>query len=107
MTSVVDDAARVETASVQSLMAGQRHGGPTSPPWRIAWDWRVHVRRHMIRWRGLGAHASYTCSFPYRVVYQEDLDAGHFTPVTEWTSTSDDTVTVTVVRHTGRRVELS
>ncbi|MEU6009601.1 exo-alpha-sialidase [Streptomyces sp. NPDC047453] len=56
------------------------------------------------RWRGLAAHASYTCSFPYHVVSQEDLDAGHFTPVTEWTSTSDDTVTV--VGHTGGRVEL-
>ncbi|MGW3509123.1 hypothetical protein [Streptomyces sp. NPDC000994] len=56
------------------------------------------------RWRGLAAHASYTCAFPYHVVSQEDLDAGHFTPVTEWTSTSDDTVIV--VRHTGERVEL-
>ncbi|MFJ5155670.1 exo-alpha-sialidase [Streptomyces sp. NPDC088353] len=57
------------------------------------------------RWRGLAARASYTCAFPYHVVSQEDLDAGHFTPVTEWTSTSDDTVTV--VGHTGERVELN
>ncbi|MFB7456788.1 exo-alpha-sialidase [Streptomyces sp. NPDC056188] len=56
------------------------------------------------RWRGLAAHASYTCAFPYHVVSQEDLDADHFTPVTEWASTSDDTVTV--VGHAGERVEL-
>ncbi|MFI9604636.1 exo-alpha-sialidase [Streptomyces sp. NPDC052043] len=56
------------------------------------------------RWRDLGAHASYTCAFPYHVVSQEDLDAGHFTPVTEWTSTSGGTVTV--VGHTGERVAL-
>ncbi|MGW5127477.1 hypothetical protein ACWEQ7_26235 [Streptomyces sp. NPDC004069] len=56
------------------------------------------------RWRDLGAHASYTCAFPYHVVSQEDLDAGHFTPVTEWTSTSGGTVTA--VGHTGERVAL-
>ncbi|WP_181446935.1 exo-alpha-sialidase [Streptomyces sp. NTH33] len=57
------------------------------------------------RWRGLGANASYTCSFPYHVVSQEDLDAGYFTPVTEWTSSSGDTVTV--VEHVGERIELT
>ncbi len=57
------------------------------------------------RWRNLAADASYTCAFPYHVVSQADLDAGHFTPKTTWTSTSGDTVTV--VEHAGPRVELT
>jgi sialidase-1 len=56
------------------------------------------------RYRMLAADASYTCGFPYHVVTQEDLDAGHFTPRTTWTSTSGDTVTT--VEHTGQRVDL-
>lgn len=56
------------------------------------------------RWRGLAADASYTCTTPYHVVTQEDLTAGHFTPRSSWTSTSGNTVTV--VEHTGERINL-
>ncbi|WP_406380493.1 exo-alpha-sialidase [Streptomyces sp. NBC_01618] len=56
------------------------------------------------RYRTLQANASYTCDFPYHVVTQDDLTAGHFTPRSTWTSTSGDTVTV--VEHDGERVEL-
>lgn len=56
------------------------------------------------RWRTLAPDASYTCAFPYHVVTQDDLSAGHFTPRTTWTSTSG--ITVTTVEHTGERVEL-
>ncbi len=53
------------------------------------------------RWRNLAAQEDYTCAFPYHVVTQADLDAGQFTPVTTWTSTSgEDVTTVKVVGDT-------
>ncbi|MFF3288082.1 exo-alpha-sialidase [Streptomyces sp. NPDC003023] len=65
-------------------------------------DPRTHTRN--CRYRTLAANASYTCGFPYHVVTQDDLTAGHFTPRSTWTSTSGSTVTV--VEHTGERVDL-
>ncbi|MGH3354231.1 MAG: exo-alpha-sialidase [Nocardioides sp.] len=56
------------------------------------------------RWRNLGASGAYTCTFPYHVVNQEDLDRGSFIPETTWTSTSGDDVTV--VEHAGPAVDL-
>lgn len=56
------------------------------------------------RWRNLPGLDAYTCSFPYHVVTDEDLDRGYFVPVTTWTSTSGEDVTV--VEHEGPRVEL-
>lgn len=56
------------------------------------------------RWRNLPANDAYNCTSPYHVVTQEDLDAGSFTPVTTWTSTSGDDVTV--VEHEGEMVTL-
>ncbi|WP_157002391.1 sialidase family protein [Agromyces laixinhei] len=56
------------------------------------------------RWLNLAAGGSYTCTFAHHVVTQADLDAGSFTPVTTWTSTSGSDVTV--VPHTGATVEL-
>lgn len=56
------------------------------------------------RWCGLGGDASYTCTYARHVVTQDDVDAGGFTPVTTWTSTSGDHVTV--VEHEGERVAL-
>ncbi|TRW43346.1 exo-alpha-sialidase [Georgenia yuyongxinii] len=56
------------------------------------------------RWRNLPGNDAYNCTSPYHVLTQEDLDTGHFTPVTTWTSTSGSDVTV--VEHTGPRVEL-
>lgn len=49
------------------------------------------------RWRNLAADGAYTCGFAYHVVTQADLDAGSFTPMTTWVSTSGtDTTTVVV-----------
>lgn len=56
------------------------------------------------RWQNLPGNDAYNCSFPYHVVTQEDLDRGYFVPVTTWTSTSGDDVTV--VEHEGPPVEL-
>ncbi|GGK67818.1 sialidase family protein [Ornithinimicrobium pekingense] len=56
------------------------------------------------RWRNLPGNDAYNCNFAYHVVTQEDLDSGSFTPVTTWTSTSGDDVTV--VEHEGPAVEL-
>ncbi|SDU78905.1 BNR repeat-like domain-containing protein [Jiangella alkaliphila] len=57
------------------------------------------------RFRNLAARASYTCTFANHVLTRADLDAGHFTPVTRWTSTSG--ASVSVVDHTGERVDLT
>ncbi|MFD4422682.1 exo-alpha-sialidase [Agromyces sp. NPDC058484] len=57
------------------------------------------------RWINLAAGGSYTCTTAHHVVTQADLDAGSFTPVTTWTSTSGSYVTV--VEHTGETVELT
>lgn len=56
------------------------------------------------RWRNLPANDAYNCTSPYHVVTQEDLDAGSFTPVTTWTSTSAEDITV--VEHDGETVSL-
>lgn len=56
------------------------------------------------RWRNLPGFDAYNCGFPYHVVTQADLDRGTFTPVTTWTSTSGEDVTV--VEHTGPTVQL-
>lgn len=56
------------------------------------------------RWRNLAPYASYTCGFPNHVITSADLDRGHFTPTTTWTSTSGDHVTV--VEHEGPTVKL-
>lgn len=56
------------------------------------------------RFRNLAAHGSYTCTFANHVVTADDVAAGHFTPVTTWTSTSGSAVTV--VEDIGQRVEL-
>lgn len=56
------------------------------------------------RWRHLPGNDAYNCAFPYHVVTQDDLDRGSFTPVTTWTSTSGEDVTV--VEHVGQTVEL-
>lgn len=49
--------------------------------------------RQNCRYRQLGGNASYTCTFPFHVVTQADLDAGSFTPHTSWVSTSGSDVT--------------
>ena len=56
------------------------------------------------RWRNLPANDAYNCNFPYHDVTQEDLDRGWFQPLTTWTSTSGEDVTV--VEHEGPRFEL-
>src|SRR5690606_35230938 len=56
------------------------------------------------RWRNLPGNDAYNCNFAYHVVTQEDLDHGSFTPVTTWTSTSGEDVTV--VEHEGPAVQL-
>lgn len=56
------------------------------------------------RWRNLPANDAYNCNFPYHDVTQADLDRGWFQPVTTWTSTSGEDVTV--VEHEGPRFEL-
>lgn len=56
------------------------------------------------RYRNLAGQAAYTCGFAYHVVTQADLDRGWFAPVTTWTSTSGQDVTV--VEHEGPRVTL-
>ena len=56
------------------------------------------------RYRSLPGSASYTCTFAHHVVTQEDLDRGSFTPLTTWTSTSGEDVTVVEVN--GPAVEL-
>ncbi|MBD8063688.1 exo-alpha-sialidase [Actinomycetaceae bacterium Sa1BUA1] len=38
------------------------------------------------RWQNLQPGSSYTCTSAYRVLTQEDLDAGSFTPQTTWTA---------------------
>ncbi|WP_265521469.1 sialidase family protein [Oerskovia flava] len=54
------------------------------------------------RYRNLPARGSYTCTSARRTLTQADLDAGHFTPQTTWTSTSG--TDVTTVEHTGQSV---
>jgi len=56
------------------------------------------------RYRNLGARASYTCTSARHTITQADVDAGHFTPRTTWTSTSG--ATVTTVEHSGPSVNL-
>ncbi|MFX0539283.1 exo-alpha-sialidase [Ornithinimicrobium sp. Y1847] len=56
------------------------------------------------RWLNLPGNDAYNCHFPYHVVTQDDLDRGYFVPLTTWTSTSGEDVTV--VEHEGQRVEL-
>ncbi|MEF3405651.1 sialidase family protein [Agromyces sp. CCNWLW203] len=54
------------------------------------------------RYRDLPANGSYTCTSAQHTITQADLDAGSFTPVTTWTSTSG--ANVIVVKHTGETV---
>lgn len=56
------------------------------------------------RWRNLPGNDGYNCDFAYHEVTQEDLDHGSFTPMTTWTSTSGEDVTVVEVN--GPAVEL-
>jgi len=56
------------------------------------------------RYRNLGPRATYTCTSARHTITQADVDAGHFTPRTTWTSTSG--TTVTTVEHSGPSVNL-
>lgn len=56
------------------------------------------------RWLNLPANGAYNCTSPFHVVTTGDLTRGSFTPVTTWTSTSGEDVTV--VEHRGDTINL-
>ncbi|KGN30877.1 hypothetical protein N802_05635 [Knoellia sinensis KCTC 19936] len=67
-------------------------------------DFDPNVDARNCRWRNLPGNDAYNCGSGYHLVTQADLDRGSFTPVTTWTSTSGEDVTV--VEHRGQEVTL-